>query len=320
MRLYSAALTIAVLILPAALGPAHSAHGQSPNGSIAASHRVMVDMTGRKVVLPTQIHRIVTIGPVPVLNSFVFALGAGDEIANGLPVQFSGPHYRFETRFQPSLLSKPRLQGSTTNPDLEAILKVMPDVAITLDPATGDLLEKNGIPAVVLVYRVPDDLKRLMRFLGEVLNRRAAAEEYVQYLDQTIERVGSVVAKIPKEQRPRVLYFQREDPDPAPTDRRMVDCGRWRHQRHEQRTADGSLQFFAGAGACMESGRAACHLARRCETTASRPAIKHADRSQGRTRIHRSHRSASLGQPNLGTALDAALGSAETASCPVQIR
>lgn len=41
-------------------------------------------MADRRGALPTRIERIVTLGPLPVLDSFVFTMGEGARSVNGL--------------------------------------------------------------------------------------------------------------------------------------------------------------------------------------------------------------------------------------------
>lgn len=168
--------------------------------------RLVTDMAGRRVRLPQQVRHIVTLGPVPVLNGFIFAFGDGDKIVNGLPAMFNSPRYKYQTRFAPSLANKPALQGSGRGPNLEELLKVSPDVVFTMDRETVDVLESNGIATVFLSWRQPDDVKRLVRLVGEVLNKPATAEEYIQYFDGTVKRITGVVNAIPREKRVRVLY------------------------------------------------------------------------------------------------------------------
>jgi iron complex transport system substrate-binding protein len=172
----------------------------------AAPRREVTDMAGRKVTLPAQINRIATFGPVPVLNGFLFAFGEGDKIVNGLPEFARSPRYKFQTRFAPSLASKPMMQGGGREPKLEELLKASPDVAFTMDRETVDILERNGITTIFLSWRQPEDVRTLMRLMGEALNKQAAADAYVQYFDDTVKRVTSVVASVPREKRPRVLY------------------------------------------------------------------------------------------------------------------
>ena len=166
--------------------------------------RVVTDMAGRKVTLPMQIKSIATVGPVPVLNGFVFVFGDGDKIVNGLPKQLN---HKYQTRFAPSLAAKPILQGSSSGLNLEELLKLSPDVVFAMDRGTVDVLQRNGIATIYLSWRNPEDLKRLVRLVGEVLNKPAVAEEYVRYFDNTVKRVAAAESRIPREKRLRVLSF-----------------------------------------------------------------------------------------------------------------
>ena len=50
--------------------------------------RVVTDFAGRQVAVPARIERVVTIGSLPVVNSFVFAMGHGNKIVSGLLPRF----------------------------------------------------------------------------------------------------------------------------------------------------------------------------------------------------------------------------------------
>jgi iron complex transport system substrate-binding protein len=185
---------------------AQAAQASGSRGQGAAQRREVVDMMGRRVSLPAQINRIMTIGAVPVLNSFVFAFGDGDKIVNGLPLNFSSPHYKFQQRFAPSLATKPKLDGGSRAPNTEQVLAMTPDVVFTMDRETAEHLGEQGIAVIGLAWRKPEDTKQLVALVGQVLNKPAVADEYARYFDQTVARVSSVAARIPREQRVRALY------------------------------------------------------------------------------------------------------------------
>src|SRR5262249_54151223 len=119
-------------IVLAVLGWARTAAQDRPINR-SGTQRQIVDMAGRKVALPVQIRKIATIGPVPVLNGFIFAFGEGREIVNGLPDFARVPRYRYQTIFEPSLASKPKMQAGGREPDVEELLKASPDVIFTMD-------------------------------------------------------------------------------------------------------------------------------------------------------------------------------------------
>lgn len=175
--------------------------GYSP----AFAERVVTDMAGRSVTVPNKIARVGTIGPVPVLNSFVFAMGEAATIANNLPPNLGGPRWRFQYVVAPGLTAHPIIQ-SGEGPSIEGVLQVSPDVVLTMNRPTIDLLARTRIPVIYLAWRQPDDVKAVMRLLGELYGKHDAADAYCRYFDETLAKVGARTERLGPEQRPRVLY------------------------------------------------------------------------------------------------------------------
>jgi len=173
--------------------------------SPAHAERTVVDMAGRSVQVPDKVARVGTIGPVPVLNSFVFALGEAKRIANNLPPNLGGPRWRFQYVVAPDLRQRPVIQGAD-GPNIESIMSAAPDVVLTMDRTTVDRLARTGIPTVFLSWRQPDDVKTAMRLLGELFSTTDAAKTYCRFFDATMFRVGARVDTLSTAQRPRVLY------------------------------------------------------------------------------------------------------------------
>ena len=167
---------------------------------------VVTDMAGREVVVPKNIDSIVTIGSVPVQNSFMFAMGQGGKIANDLPESFiKGDRHKYQYVFEPNLKNKPTIQTTTGDFNLEELMKINPDVAFTMSMPSVDKLEKNGIPVVYLSWTDAEDVKDLLLLLGEVFGEQEKAGRYVRYFDEATARPGKAVASLPDDQRPRVL-------------------------------------------------------------------------------------------------------------------
>ena len=177
----------------------------SGSTSDAFAERVVTDMAGRTVRIPDTVTRVGTIGPVPVLNSFVFAMGEADTIVNNLPPNLGGPRWRFQYLIAPNLAKQPVIQ-SGEGPSIEGILHASPNVVLTMDRPTIDLLERTHIPAIYLSWRQPDDVKTAMRLLGEIYGRPDTAEAYCQYFDNTLAKVSTRIEGLHDDQRPRVLY------------------------------------------------------------------------------------------------------------------
>ncbi len=168
-----------------------------------AECRTVTDMTGRVVALPDTVSRIITLGPVPVLNGFLFAFGEQNAVINGLPPELTR---RFQYVFAPGLAGKPIVQGAEKGLAIEEIVGLKPDLILTMDMITAQTLEKLGLPVVFLKWTAPEDVKALMVLLGDVLGKRQAADDYGRYFDQTLERVSKTLGLIDEGRRPRVLY------------------------------------------------------------------------------------------------------------------
>lgn len=171
-----------------------------------AGPRVVTDMARRAVSLPRRIERVVTLGSLPVLNSFVFTMGEGRTIVNGLAEFGQSPHWKYQAVFAPQLSRQPTMQQPNRDPSLEAILLARPDVVLTMHRASVDLLKPTGIPTVFLAWREPEDVKACMTLLGAVFGKPDVAARYHRYFDDTLARVSATLAGVPATARPTVLY------------------------------------------------------------------------------------------------------------------
>lgn len=173
----------------------------------AASARDIVDMTGRTVTVPDTIDSVVTIGSVPVINSFVFAVGKAETLSMGLPVRFNPKRWAWQFVFAPQLETGPDLQDSNYAPDVETILTVAPDVVLTFERSTADILGSSGIATVLLRIQTPDDVKAGVKLVGDLLGNPGIGEDYARYFDATLTRIAEKIDAVPEDKRPTVLYL-----------------------------------------------------------------------------------------------------------------
>lgn len=198
---------VAVIVVLCAAGYAVYAS----EGHTVPSHttKTITDMMGRNVTIPVPVQKVVTIGSVPVQNTFIFALGKNGTIANGLPESFiKQGRWKYQQVFAPNLIGQPGMQSASYEPNAEEILKAGPDLVFTMDMATVKSLDKSDIRVVYLSWVDAEDVKKLMTLMGEIYDEQEKAQEYVQFFDMTIQRIDAKVSTIPADQRPKVLYFQ----------------------------------------------------------------------------------------------------------------
>jgi iron complex transport system substrate-binding protein len=167
----------------------------------AAQARAIVDMAGRKVEIRDRIERVVTLGAVPVINGFLFALHEQETLANGLPPQLTR---KYQYVFAPGLAGKPVVQGPEKGLAIEDILALKPDLVLTMDMAIAQKLGDLGLSVVFLRWTAPEDVKALMALLGDLFDKADLARDYAAYFDAVVNRVSAWTGAASK--RPRVLY------------------------------------------------------------------------------------------------------------------
>lgn len=203
------AVVAAVVLVTSGCGSSNHATPTAESTGSTATHTI-TDMAGRSVKLPVEIDRVVTLGSVPVINSFLFALGEGKVIANGLPPFARNPRWKYQYVFNPAIERQPQTQTADGAPDVEKILQLNPDVVITMSADLIKPLDQVGVPAVVLKWQDAEDVKAVVGLLGKVLGQEERATAYAAYFDQALARVGKVVESIPESDRRTAIYLDPE--------------------------------------------------------------------------------------------------------------
>lgn len=155
----------------------------------AAPLRVVVDMTGDQVTLPTQVEHVATIGAPPVLNGFVFAVGEGRCIVNCVPEFTRKPRWGYRSVFAPHTVTPPQFQNHDRRPNLEALFGAASDAVLTADRASADALRRTGLPALYLGWRQPEDVKTAVNLLGRIFDKPQAAERFDRMLADVAARL-----------------------------------------------------------------------------------------------------------------------------------
>jgi iron complex transport system substrate-binding protein len=150
--------------------------------------RTLTDETGRTVTLPNHPHRIICL--VPSITDDVFSLSAGDEVvAISDYVQFPA-----EARSKPSV-------GSISNPSLEAILALRPDLVLGMphlnDQAVLEQLRHLNIPIYLVDPHGVAGILHSITSLGQATDREAQASAVVARLTQRIDAVRASVKNKP---------------------------------------------------------------------------------------------------------------------------
>jgi len=168
----------------------------------ASNTRVVVDDVGRRVVMPAQVNRIVTLAPN--LTETVYALGLEDKLA-GDTDQCDTP---------PAAKLKPHVGGSQ-NPSLEAIVALRPDLVLATTSinveSTADALAHLGIA----VYTTAGDTQTVLQMLDSIervatlMGAEAQGKELAVRLRARLDALHARLADRPMA---HVLFVVWEDP------------------------------------------------------------------------------------------------------------
>src|SRR5487761_198904 len=162
--------------------------------------REVIDETGRRVAVPVDVRRIVTLAPN--LTEIVYALGAQDRLV-GVSNYSDSP---------PEAKSKPRI-GMPMNPNLEAIVAAHPDIVLITTEGnrreTADELARLGLAVYATNPHSVDSMLESIEHIGGVIGATAQAESVVANLRQRLNALRSNLASAPVT---RVFFVVGESP------------------------------------------------------------------------------------------------------------
>lgn len=176
----------------------------------------IIDKSGDSLIIQDSNDRVVKL-PYPIQKAVVLwstiaepiqAMGAGDKIVGIDDITAK------RTTLFPEISQKPSM-GKRAEPDIEAIVKLDPDVVITL--ATKDeiinKIQSAGIPVVIASYGTNRELDDTFaagmaesKLLGYVLGVPDQARDYIDFYKKYLKIVEEKVSTISDADRPNVLY------------------------------------------------------------------------------------------------------------------
>lgn len=156
--------------------------------------RWVEDQTGRRVDIPENPRRLISLAPS--ITETLFALGLGDNVVGDTDY----------CEYPPEAKLKPHV-GAILTPNLEKIVALKPDLVLGSPEAnrreTADRLAQLGIPLYGVTAHSVDDMLRSIEDLGRMLGVEADSKKLAASLRQRIDAVEKRVAPRP---RPKVLF------------------------------------------------------------------------------------------------------------------
>ncbi len=183
-------LLCAVLFANACLGRNASQPQNAP-----LSHREVVDESGRKLIIPPRIDRVVSLAPN--LTEIIYAVSAGDRLVGNTTFC----NYPAEARNVTKV-------GDTMQPSIERLLALRPQLVVVSTASQLEAFANQLNEHQIAVYITdPHDLEGVFRSIsgiGDLLNEPEAASEVVKRLRARSENVERAVAGRP----PVSVFFQ----------------------------------------------------------------------------------------------------------------
>ncbi len=159
----------------------------------------ITDYTGREVLIPRSIRKIVVVDPdaVPIIQ----AIGA-EGLVGGIGKMTDSTEKIF-----PLLGEIPKV-GDYTAPDIEKILEINPDV-IFLSYWTPTDIDKavNGAIPIVRLRLEPETYDENIRLIGHILGKDNEAETFVEWYMGQLDIIKEKIAAVPVDERKRVFEF-----------------------------------------------------------------------------------------------------------------
>ena len=162
--------------------------------------RVVTDETGRRVAIPADVKRVVTLAPN--LTETIYALGLEERLA--------GDTDYCDT--PPAAKSKPHV-GGAQNPSLEAIVSLHPDLVLATTsinrPETADALAKIGVP----VYTTdPQTVRGMLDSTAQIANVMGAGAQGTELVARLQARLDAIAARLTDVPPVHVLFVVWENP------------------------------------------------------------------------------------------------------------
>ncbi len=186
---------------------------ESADGAAEAATRIVTDVLGREVEIPTKINSIICNGPgtlrlVCYARGYDLVVGVED-VVNSYLSSIACPYgYAFHDYFKdlPSI-GKGGARSNTAYE--EEIITLQPDVILSSysSDAIDELSRKTGIPVVCVTQcetgLFSKDVEDSLTLIGEIIGTQARCAELISYMEDAEKDLNARTKDIPDENKPR---------------------------------------------------------------------------------------------------------------------
>jgi ABC-type Fe3+-hydroxamate transport system substrate-binding protein len=174
--------------------------GQQNDAAKTGAARTVTDETGRRVEIPVEVRRVVTLAPN--LTETIYALGVEERLAGDTDYCDTPPAAKL----------KPHV-GGAQNPSLEAVVALHPDLVLATTsinrPETVDALAKIGVPVYTTDPQTVRGMLASTARIADVMGAGTQGTELVTRLQARLDVLAARLADVPPV---HVLFVVWENP------------------------------------------------------------------------------------------------------------
>ncbi len=176
--------------------------------TITPVSRVITDMYGREVTIPTTINIVLCAGPIEMQMVYLLA----PDKLGGLVFNFNGNPPLVQEKY----VNLPMIGGwyGNTQGNYETFIAAAPDIILEGTEANLPDRQEKFSPIPVVGVKLTDYVtgyEEEIRFLGDLLGEQEQAESLIAYYKETMTYVDSIVSKIPDSEKVTVYYAEGKD-------------------------------------------------------------------------------------------------------------
>ncbi|MDY6911670.1 MAG: ABC transporter substrate-binding protein [Chloroflexota bacterium] len=172
-------------------------YGVNYSGPLLTATRPIIDMKGRRVEIPAQLNRVVSV--FPYVTFTMLALG-GEDILAGVDTASSENANLAE--IYPKVTEIPAV-GSAFNVNKESVLLANPDIVLTViwDRDPDKTQSMIGVPVVCVDLNY---YKESINFIARVIRAQDKAKEFTSYYDTKMAYIADNLSDVPQDKKTKV--------------------------------------------------------------------------------------------------------------------
>ena len=175
--------------------------GTNEDKDTEVGERVIEDINGDMVTIPTEINRIICRSGNG--TSFLVAMGYGDKLVGTADYVVTNP---WVDRFYSGTSKLPTFGWE---PSSEEIYRVGADLVMIADPNVASNLRKDGITAICYKQYNGEEIIKSAELLGELLGEDAKkyTDKWINYYNEIDDYIKEKLADVKEEDKPVVYYI-----------------------------------------------------------------------------------------------------------------